>query len=694
MVNRTYRKLLIMISLGIIFVLWWGREKLFPETKECLVVINEVCSNNFSTIPLLWHEDDDWIELYNGTGKDVSLEGWTITDDESNLQRYTFPQTVLEAGEYLLLFANGENEVSENGIFLNFKLSGGENIYLCDAEGNVVDSVTVPDLKEDTSYARVPDGAVSWLEVYPTLQTSNDVSIPVQKKEVAAPVFSQEGGFYSGSTLLELSASKEDAQIYYTLDGSIPTEESMWYVEPVLIANRSGEANDLSAKTGISNSKWYQYVPENLVDKITVVRAVAIDKEGNRSEVVTHSYIVDIQENSTYQNLALVSLTTDPDYLFDEESGLYVMGKEYEALLAEAGGDTESVGIAPNYEQSGKRSERDAAIEIFNADGEVLLQQNVGIRIHGNSTRNMSQKSFSIYAREMYDGKDVFETDVFGAGNSYHKFMLVTDYDEIKTRQQLHAELLKDRAVDTQKFIRANVFLNGEYWGVYWIAEVYDEEYIENYYGIPKEEVIVEDSAWPQELLEIAENKGQLTDEELYNAMAEKVDLQSCMDYYAAMIYIDHHDWFPQNTYMWKSLTVSEDNPYQDGKWRWMVYDTDDSEKKYDSNTFTEGRSISLQDDPIIQTLMLSEDFRRQFVDNFMDMADTVFDKEHVIGTIDQIFGEYTQAMDAQAARWSDDWSGDMYEKADELRYFYENRRDFIIQCLKEKCGYSFAVFE
>lgn len=671
-----------------IFIFWWRCTDYFVRMEKNSILINEVCDNNFSTIPLLWHEDDDWIELYNGTDEAVSLEGWTISDDESNPGRYELPATTLGAGDYLLLLANGEDEVTEKGIFLNFRISGGENIYLCDADGQVVDSVAVPELETNTSYARVPDGSAAWLEVYPTLQESNDNTVPVQKKEVQAPVFSKEGGFYSGSTMLELSVTDEDTYIYYTLDGSIPTQESMWYTEPLLIENRSGEANDLSARTGISNSKWYQYVPQEPVDKITVVRAVAIDTDGNCSDVVTHSYIVDIQDKTTYQGLATVSLTTDPEYFFDEENGLYVMGKEYEALFEQAGGDPELVKIQPNYEKSGKRSERDAAIEIYDADRNVLLKQNVGVRVHGNSTRNLSQKSFSIYAREMYDGNAVFTADVFGNGNEYRKFMLVTDYDETKTKQQLHAKLLEGRAVATQEFVRANVFLNGEYWGVYWLAEAYNEEYIENYYCVPQEEVLVEDSTWPDELLAITENQDDLSDEELYAALAERIDLQSCMDYYAAMVYIDHRDWFPQNTYMWKSTTVSEDNLYQDGKWRWMVYDTDACENNYNANTFREGISLSWQDDPIINTLMLSEDFRRRFVDNFIQIADTVFDKKHVNRVIDEVFGEYTVAMAAQELRFSDDWSGDMYEKVENIKCFYEKRRDFIIPCMREEFGY------
>lgn len=253
---------------------------------------------------------------------------------------------------------------------------------------------------------------------------------------------------------------------------------------------------------------------------------------------------------------------------FDAETGLYVVGDEYERQLLVAEETGEDISIEPNYKKDGKSSEREGNIEIYNTDKTPLLKQKVGVRIHGDSTRVLPQKSFSIYAREMYSGKDVFDTNVFGDNIFSHKFLLSTGYDTSKTRHQLHAQLLDNRRVDTQKFIRCNVFLNGEYWGVYWIAEVYDEYFIENYYGIPKEEVVIAGTAWPGELIEITENKDNLSDEELYYALAEKIDLQSCIDYYASMIYINHRDWFVHNTYVWRSSTVSDSNSFQDGKWQ------------------------------------------------------------------------------------------------------------------------------
>lgn len=686
MVTKIHKMMAIVAGLLAVFVIWRIAEpSLVKEDKT--VCINEICNNNFSTVPIYGYEDVDWIELYNCSDRPVSLEGWTISDSEEDLQQYELPEITLGSGEFVVLYATGESEASDNYIFLNFRLSQGENIYLCNSDGKIMDSINVSALKTNTTYARVTDGLDEWLGKYPTLQSTNNDSKLVQTKEVEAPDFSLEGGFYTGSNFLELSVEDEECVIYYTMDGSTPSEDSMWYVEPILIEDRSDEPNQIADIKRVSTWDSHQYGPDGPVDKLTVIRAVAIDSEGNRSDVITHSYIVDIQNEVAYKSLPIVSLVTNPDDFFNSKTGMYVVGEEYEEQLLAAEGDKDKLSIEQNYKKDGKSTEREAFIEIYDAEQNPLLKQTVGVRIHGESTRGLPQKSFSIYAREMYSGKDVFDENIFGDDIICHKFLLSTGHDDSKIRHQLHSQLLDELNVDTQKFIRCNVFLNGEYWGVYWLAEVYDERFIENYYGIPKEEVIIEESAWPQELIEITENKDNLSDEELYNALAEKIDLQSCIDYYASMIYIDHSDWFIHNTYMWRSSTVSDRNPFQDGKWRWMVYDTESSDKDYEANTFIEGVNKTWDDDPIINTLMLDEEFCRRFVVSFMDIANTIFKIDNVANEVDSVYATFKPAVEAHAMRWNSEWAEEMDEKVGKINTFYENRFVYIVQYMKEEFG-------
>lgn len=50
-----------------------------------------------------------------------------------------------------------------------------------------------------------------------------------------------------------------------------------------------------------------------------------------------------------------------------------------------------------------------------------------------------------------------------------------------KMRDVLVSWLAKDRAFSTMRFKLYAMFLNGEYWGVYWITEKYDPAYLAHY---------------------------------------------------------------------------------------------------------------------------------------------------------------------------------------------------------------------
>lgn len=682
--TRWKKCVFIIISLAMIFFLSWIIGNWSRNSRELTIVINEVCADSFVTAPKRWRENLDWIELYNASDKAISLHNWTMTDNEDNIEKFTLPDIVIEPGAYQIIYASGEGYVDDN-VYLNFKLSDGENLYLYNSEKEVVDCVTIPYIEQDTSYARITDAGIDWANAIPTPEETNNNMQFVQAAAGESPEFSLKGGYYNGVQLLELF-SQSDMDIYYTLDGSEPDQNSILYTEPIVIENRSHEENILAARTDISIEECYRYAPEIPIDKITVVRAIAVDEDGNKSEIVTNSYVVDIQNNQTYQNLMTVSLTTNASYLFDRENGTYVLGREFEeyALENDYIMDKEH---RPNYWGGGRFTEMPGCIEIFDASGNVLLNQNIGLRVRGNATRHLSQKSFGVFAREKYSGTGVFDTDVFGNNHEYHRLILMSDRDVPKVRHELHTELLKDRAVDTQQFIRCNVFLDGEYWGVYSIAEVFSEEYIENRYGIPEEEVVFYDGLWPEELVELCANPDGLSEEALYEELVGRIDLDSFIDYYASMIYIDNYDWLSYNGYVWKSATVSHTNPYQDGKWRWMVYDTEWSEEKYERNTFREAMVDSWSTDPIVKVLMTSDEFRQQFATVFMDLANTVFEKEYVLYKIDEVFSGYSHAMGAQGIRWGDDWADEVDLDLDKIREFFMMRFEYAAAYLKEELG-------
>jgi hypothetical protein len=77
------------------------------------VRINEVVSSNSE------HFDEDgdtpdWIELHNYGTQEVSLEGWSVSDNENNLSKWNFPAMTLTPNQYLLLWASSKNRSSVN----------------------------------------------------------------------------------------------------------------------------------------------------------------------------------------------------------------------------------------------------------------------------------------------------------------------------------------------------------------------------------------------------------------------------------------------------------------------------------------------------------------------------------------------------------------------------------------------------
>lgn len=647
------------------------------------VVINEICADNFSTAPVQYRENADWIELYNASDSAVNLAGWSISDEEDDLiEGCILPEIVLQPHEFYTIYAtkyahDKEAEFRGEQLHLNFCLSEIETVSLIDRNGHLVDSVVLADYRQNTSMSRDIDGVGEWTNTYPTLNESNNNADKVQSIYVEKPVFSLEPGFYSGMQFIELQ-SEDGLDIYYTLDGSEPTIDSLLYTDPIIVYNKSTDPNGLSSRMDVSTVYHFRYVPDELVDKINVIRAIAVDQDGNVSEVATGSYVIDLNPE-IYHDMYMVSISMDADKFFNLEDGLYVLGLEYIIQMEE---DPDNITVEPNYEQRGRLSECPANIEIFDGEGIRIMSQNAGIRVRGNSTREVSQKSFGLFARDMYSGTEYFEENIFGYQTD--RLILLSDRDQSKMQHELHAKLVEDRNVGVQDFIRCNVFFDGEYWGIYSLAQVYTPESIEHTYGVAHEDVLIEYSTLPEELEVICKNEDDLSDEELYLALDEKMDIDSYIDYCAAMIYMDDYDWLAHNGYSWKTTTISA-QPYNDGKWRWLVYDTGECEREYDRDTFAEGLNYSFLEDPIIQVLMKNEEFRKKFVITFMDLANTTFRTENVHEEMEEILLTYSQAIESQGIRWGDDWRLEIDKDLEHIRDFYVKRFPYITKHLKKE---------
>ncbi len=182
--NRPPLILMIALGLALIAGTWWLNSSGWgvPVTRAAerpeALRISEVQNNNQLTLPE--REGISWIELENASDAPVSLGGLCLTRDDKLKKTLVFPDVTMQPGAFLLVWADGtlaRAADADGALHAPFRLprSGTHELYLYDEAANLLDSVTVPDMKTDESYSLGPEG--EWeVTVRPTPGEANTVT--------------------------------------------------------------------------------------------------------------------------------------------------------------------------------------------------------------------------------------------------------------------------------------------------------------------------------------------------------------------------------------------------------------------------------------------------------------------------------------------------------------------------------------
>ncbi|MEG0902182.1 MAG: chitobiase/beta-hexosaminidase C-terminal domain-containing protein, partial [Clostridia bacterium] len=168
-----------------------------------------------------------------------------------------------------------------------------ETISFCDPTGRVLDRLPLKLIPTDHSLGRTIGTNGFYYYDVPTPGTANGTGY---YGYTTTPAFSQRGGSYKNALQISI-AVPENSSVYYTMDGSIPTEEKGTLYQ-------AGEQIELS--------------------RVTVLRARAFDSGGmlQPSEIVTQTYLLNL-----YHTVPVVSLITDPNELWNAENGMLTVGE-------------------------------------------------------------------------------------------------------------------------------------------------------------------------------------------------------------------------------------------------------------------------------------------------------------------------------------------------------------------------------
>ncbi|MBX2963337.1 MAG: CotH kinase family protein [Cyclobacteriaceae bacterium] len=628
--------------------------------------------------------------MKEGQGGDNLAVRWQLPDGTIN-------QPI--AGEYI--FWNGPGE-----LHTNFGISStGEAIILTHPDGTLIDQAEAVVIPTNTSYGRKPDGTGNWYFFnQPTPGSTNSTSTGYEAI-LSAPVFSHGGGFYNTTFDLSITADPE-VTILYTLDGSEPDEanlagttytyknqyphfpgnpfgpllvapiNSYSYSSPISITDRSPLANRIAGRSSTyDQSPWY--APSFPIFKGTVVRAKAI-KDGNiASETITHTYFISPLGQARY-SLPVVSLTLPENQLFGYEEGIYTPGKAFDDWRTQNPGGEANGGVPANYQFSGDAFEYLGHVQVFDSQHGTILDQRMGMRIHGGYSRSFPTKSLRLYARGEY-GNSHFEYPLFAERSStaYKRILLRNsgnDWDHTYFRDAAIQAIAQPLKIDRQAYRPTVLFLNGEYWGLINARERYDKHYLNRMYGVDAENLdILEANAvvdegdadhYNETINYILDNN--VVQDAHYEYIKTRIDIENYIDYQIIQIFARNTDWPGNNIKYWRLKTNSfqPNAPHgHDGRWRWLLYDTDFGFGIW-SNTFThntlafaaQANGPSWPNPPwstlLFRELLRNEQFKNAFISRFNDMLNSAFLPSRTTAIVNEMKKAYEPEIAEHIARW------------------------------------------
>ena len=624
------------------------------------VLINEIGALNTSSFNNDYSSTPDWVELYNSSDSPMDISGYHLSDDSTRLEKFTFPQnSTIGVNGYLKLWITDATT--------GFELSSrGETILLSSENGTITDAVTFPSQLENISYGRQKENLTTFL--YFVEPTAGEANITQGYRIVETDItFSHEMGFYTEPVKLEIASTM--GKVRYTIDGTQPIESS-----PI--------------------------VPENglTIDHTCVLNARVID-QGMISRILeTRTYFI----NEANHNLPVFSITANPVRLFNEQIG----PSGY------------AIGLYDNDNGNGNTVTGDirATVQMFDSKGVCVINQDAEIKSFGMGANKFAQKSLAFNAKNSY-GKSDFEYPMFPNKTirKTKRFVLRNSGNDNGTtlfRDALVHLLMKDYVdVDYLDYAPALLFVNGIYYGIQNIREKADEHYPDGNYGLTGSEIDLLRGYGGAKLNEVMAGDDEhftsiddyITNNDIsipenYTYVKKNIDIECFMDYLITQLYIANVD-FMTNVKEWRPRT---DN----GRWRWILFDTDASfglstrEGFFEHNSFN---NFSQRFCPVWRKKFLENtDYRAMFIHRYAMHISTTFKPARVIGKIDAIAERLKPVMPDHIERWKDAavppgymplGSMDLWKNnIDSLKIFAANRPEHFYAHMKEYYSLSTTV--
>ncbi len=595
------------------------------------VWISEVMASNSATTTYNGAGYPDWIEVYNSGNSTVDLSDWGLSDNLGRGRKWQFPKgTVIAPGEYKVVLCDGDtakNTVTQPHASFKIGKLKEEIITLTDPTGRVLDKVILPGMKTDVSYGRTIGLAGLFYYDAPTPFKANGTGFTGYAE---APAFTLSPGQYSSTQYVEITIP-EGTQVFYTTDGSDPTQQSNPY---------NGERLELVQVCSVIRARAY---------------GVGLVKP---SDIITGTYFI-----NAYHALPIVSVVTDPSHLWDAETGLLTIGSN---AIKEAGKLPFKNTVYRKMKDAGTRYE--CSVELYDDAGTLLLNQYCEFGLMGDYSLDMPQKSFKFRSKSKY-GSKTFNAKLFPdrSYTEYKGFVLRNSgndcmFTRLQDGFQGHLMDLYGTTIAHQAWKPYAVYLNGRYWGHMNLRERTDKYMIAQFEGLSLDEADKIDLLQGNGSVKSGSNKefkamrkkikegNPAKNPEDLQYILDNVDVDNLFEYMAFEMFFGNSDI--GNTRYYRTNQPGS-------KWRWVLYDVDyglysSSFNSPWSYTKEKGMGQKYIDNTIFMKLLSVPEYKARYLRIYGNIF-RKFTTEFMIETLNDMVKIIEPEMQLHWARWGEE---------------------------------------
>jgi|JRYD01.1.fsa_nt_gb hypothetical protein len=439
--------------------------------------------------------------------------------------------------------------------------------------------------------------------------------------ELAAPTLNPVGGIYTSPVALSASTQDTNAEIRCTLDGRIPTQRDHLARESMAVV------------------------------QTTVVRCRSFSSGFQASPTTTHTYLIDPPGT-----LPILTLTLDPTHFDNKYTGIYAQ-----------------------YNERGPKWEREAHVEYLPRGYEKALRVDGRVRIHGFHSRAQRKKSFRFHFKTPPDAANDPENPLTWPSHGDEHVVIFGARELQVSRDELFQEVFAEAGGFAGVNRPVLLHVNAQPWGIYWIRERIDEEYLHRRVGPGEYDLLYLQPGKPEvragdpkhwEHTQQFFSANDLTSPDAYTRAAELIDIDNFTTYWLYNIYAANRDWPHHNLYVFRRRDGV------DGRWRWISWDADaafdfmNRGLQHDTLTWStraelrhdlrQGFEAGMRDTQEMQAstliprkLLANPDFRNRFASRMTELLKSDLSPDRVKNHLDRLHALLEPNLPLDWERWS-----------------------------------------